>query len=160
MTQRGQRAMGIDAGERRIGMAIGDELGLIASPLGMVERGPGDVERILDAVRQQNAKVLVIGLPMGLSGREGPQAAAVRAFAGQLEAAAAGEVDITFWDERLTSAVAERALRERSGGRKQRKSEVRRGEIDAMAAAVILQGYLDAGRNSFHQRSPREPEAR
>ena len=160
MTERRQRAMGIDAGERRIGMAIGDELGLIASPLGMVERGPGDVERIVQTAREYGAGLVVVGLPMGLSGREGPQAAAARAFAATLEEAAAGAVDVTFWDERLTSAVAERALRERAGGRKARKSDVRRGEIDAMAAAVILQGYLDSARNSFHSRSPRGPEAR
>lgn len=147
--------MGLDVGERRIGLAIADELGMIASPAGVVQRGDGDLQRILDAARAQGAGVVVIGLPVGLSGREGPQAATVRAFAETLENASEEPLDIVFWDERLTSAVAERAL-EAQGRKKHRRS----GEIDAIAAAVILQGYLDAERNSFRQQPPRGREAR
>ncbi|MCA9880908.1 MAG: Holliday junction resolvase RuvX [Thermomicrobiales bacterium] len=149
------RALGLDVGERRIGMAIADELGLIASPLGVVQRGDGDLQRILDAMRAQRASVIVIGLPMGLSGREGPQAATVRAFAETLAAASHDPLEVVFWDERLTSTVAERALAAQG-----RKKNRRSGEIDAVAAAVILQGYLDAERNSFRQRPSREREAR
>jgi putative Holliday junction resolvase len=76
-----------------------------------------------------------------MSGREGPQAAAVRDFVDGLRAANEDDLPIDFWDERLTTAVAERALRERGG----RRSRVK-GEVDAVAAAVILQGYLDAQR--------------
>lgn len=147
--------MGLDVGERRIGLAIADELGMIASPAGVVQRGDGDLQRILDAARAQGAGVVVIGLPVGLSGREGPQAATVRAFAETLANASEEPLEIVFWDERLTSAVAERAL-EAQGRKKNRRS----GEIDAIAAAVILQGYLDAERNSFRQQPPRGREAR
>lgn len=149
------RALGLDVGERRIGMAIADELGLIASPLGVVQRGEGDLRRILDAAQTQRASVVVVGLPTGLSGREGPQAATVRAFAESLSAASHDSLEVVFWDERLTSMVAERALAAQG-----RKKNRRSGEIDAIAAAVILQGYLDAERNSFRQRPPREREAR
>ncbi|MEZ4562628.1 MAG: Holliday junction resolvase RuvX [Thermomicrobiales bacterium] len=155
MSSRGPRAMGLDVGERRIGLAIADELGMIASPAGVVQRGDGDLQRILDAARVQGAGVVVIGLPVGLSGREGPQAATVRAFAETLANASEEPLEIVFWDERLTSAVAERAL-EAQGRKKNRRS----GEIDAIAAAVILQGYLDAERNSFRQQPPRGREAR
>lgn len=148
------RTMGLDVGERRVGMAIADELGMIASPVGVVQRGDGDLARILEAAQSQRAGVIVIGLPMGLSGREGPQAATVRAFADALANAGDGALEIVFWDERLTSAMAERAL-EAQGRKKNRRS----GEIDAMAAAVILQGYLDAERNSFRSRPPYGREA-
>lgn len=149
------RMMGLDVGERRIGMAIADELGMIASPLGVVQRGEGDLQRILEAAREQRASTLVVGLPTGMSGREGPQAATVRAFAATLATASSGTLDIVFWDERLTSAVAERAL-QAQGRKKNRQS----GAVDALAAAVILQGYLDAERNSFRQRPSQGGEAR
>jgi putative holliday junction resolvase len=134
--------MGLDVGERRIGVAIADELGTIASPLAIVERGEGDLAEIEALAAARGVSHLVVGLPTGLSGREGPQAATVRAFAEALETAVAPDIQVEFWDERLTTTVAERALRE-GGGRRNR----RKGEIDAVAAAVILQGYLDARRS-------------
>lgn len=149
------RAMGLDVGERRVGVAIADELGLIASPLAVVRRGPGDLQEIRDLARDHGIDRLILGMPTGLSGREGPQAASVRTFADDLEAVTAGEPPIEFWDERLTTAIAERALR---GQRKRRKRQS--GEVDAMAAAVILQGYLDAHRSrSRPKAAPHEDEA-
>jgi putative Holliday junction resolvase len=133
--------MGLDVGERRIGVAITDELGLIASPLAIVERRKGDLEEIRSLANARGVDRLVVGLPTGLSGREGPQAAAVRAFADELAEAVGEEIAVHFWDERLTTAVAERALRERGPRRGKGKERV-----DAIAAAVILQGYLDSRR--------------
>lgn len=130
------RILGLDIGERRIGVAVSDEMGTIASPVGMIRR-EGDVARELKAlVERYGAVRLVAGLPVGLSGREGPQAAVVREFAEAL----AGEVDVPleYWDERLSTAVAERTLI--AGGTRRNK---RKEKIDAVAAAVILQGYLD-----------------
>ena len=135
------RAMGLDVGERRVGVAIGDELGLISSPLTTVQRRDGDLVELRDLAMAKGVDRMVIGLPTGLSGREGPQAAIVRKFAEALGAAVEPEIRIVFWDERLTTAVAERAL-QASGARRRR----RKGDIDAVAAAVILQGYLDACR--------------
>ncbi len=142
MKEIGRRALGLDVGERRIGVAIADELGMIASPLAMIERRRGDLAEIGDLARSRNVDRLVIGLPTGMSGREGPQAATVRAFATELMAVVDPELRIEFWDERLTTAVAERALRDQG-----RKRNRRKGEVDAMAAAVILQGYLDGHRD-------------
>jgi putative Holliday junction resolvase len=135
------RAMGLDVGERRIGVAIADELGMIASPLTTVARKPGDLEELRDLARERGVGVFVVGLPTGLSGREGPQAAVVRAFASELGDVVGPAIEVAFWDERLTTAVAERMLRERGARRGRGK-----GEVDAVAAAVILQGYLDARR--------------
>jgi putative Holliday junction resolvase len=136
-----RRAMGLDVGDRRIGIAIADELGTIASPLATVARGKGDLAQIRGLAQDRGVSHLIVGLPTGLSGREGPQAAAVRAFAEILRSAVAPEMHVEFWDERLTTTVAERTLRESGRRRKQRKEQ-----IDAVAAAVILQGYLDARR--------------
>jgi putative Holliday junction resolvase len=134
--------MGLDVGERRIGVALADELGLIASPLTTVTRKQGDLAELRDLARARGVNVVVVGLPTGLSGREGPQAATVRAFADELEAAVGPDIEVDFWDERLTTAVAERMLRE--GGRRSKGKG--KAEVDAVAAAVILQGYLDACR--------------
>ena len=133
--------MGLDVGERRIGVAIADELGIIASPLTTVSRGSGDLAEVRNLAVERGVDLLVVGLPTGLSGREGPQAAVVRAFAGDLEDAVGPSIEVAFWDERLTTAVAERVLRERGNRRGRGK-----GEVDAVAAAVILQGYLEASR--------------
>jgi len=133
--------MGLDVGERRVGVAIGDELGMISSPLTIVQRRDGDLAELRDLAIAKGVDRLVVGLPTGLSGREGPQAAIVRQFADALEAAVGPEIPVVFWDERLTTAVAERTLHESGRGRRRQK-----GDVDAVAAAVILQGYLDACR--------------
>lgn len=135
----GNRAMGLDVGERRIGVAIADELGIIASPHSIVERREGDLRRLQDLALANRVNRIVIGLPVGMSGREGPQAATVREFAARLEKELDPSIEIAFWDERLTTAVAERALRDRPVRDRRAK-----GTVDAMAASVILQGYLDA----------------
>ena len=133
--------MGLDVGERRVGVAIADELGMISSPLTIVQRRDGDLAELRDLAIAKGVDRLVVGLPTGLSGREGPQAAVVRQFADALGAALGPEIPVVFWDERLTTAVAERTLRESGRGRRRQK-----GDVDAVAAAVILQGYLDACR--------------
>lgn len=130
------RILGLDIGERRIGVAVSDEMGMIASPVGMIRR-ESDVARELKAmIAKYGAVRLVAGLPVGFSGREGPQAAVVREFTDAL----AREIDVPleYWDERLSTAVAERSLI--AGGTRRNK---RKEKIDAVAAAVILQGYLD-----------------
>jgi putative holliday junction resolvase len=135
------RAMGLDVGERRVGVAISDELDMISSPLMIVQRRDGDLAELRDLAIAKGVDRLVVGLPTGLSGREGPQAAVVRQFADALGAAVGPEVRVVFWDERLTTAVAERTLQQSGSWRRRRK-----GDVDAVAAAVILQGYLDACR--------------
>lgn len=154
MTAGGGRSLGLDVGERRIGVAIADELGLIASPLGVVARRKGDLAEILQIAQVRGVNRIVVGMPTGMSGREGPQAASVRLFAEELMAVS-GKIAVSFWDERLTTAVAERAMRERGG-----KKDRRKGDVDAIAASVILQGFLDAQRMRNHARpAPQSAEA-
>jgi len=131
------RLLGIDVGERRIGVAVSDAGQMVSSPLALVMRGPQELQELADLVRAHDAVELVAGLPTGMSGREGPQAAGVRMFA---EAAAeALDLPLSYWDERLTSIQAERSLIE-SGRRRQQRKEL----IDAVAASIMLQGFLDA----------------
>ena len=134
------RLMALDVGERRIGVAISDDARRVAMPLTTLPRS-ADVLVTLDALAAEwDIGEIVVGLPTGLSGREGPQAAVIRAWVADAE----DEISrpFRFWDERFSSLIAERHL-VASGVKPDRK----RGEIDAMAAAVILQGYLDAQRN-------------
>lgn len=130
------RILGLDVGGRRIGVAVSDELGMVASPVRFVQRGPKAFDELRALVARYGAVQLVAGLPVGLSGREGPQAAEVRAFADAVAKAVA--LPLAYWDERLTSTMAERTLIA-SGTRRAKRRE----QIDAVAAAIILQGYLD-----------------
>jgi putative Holliday junction resolvase len=131
------RFLGLDVGSKRIGVAVSDELGAIASPVGFVERGRGDRASFRELLARYGAIGLVAGLPAGLSGREGPQAADTRAYAEAL--AADLDLPLAYWDERLTTTIAERSLIA-SGTRRDKRRE----RIDSVAAAVMLQGYLDA----------------
>ena len=145
MTEPGKRpgrVMALDVGGRRIGVAIADETGSVASPVAVVLRDRGDLAEMGRLVAAWDVERIVVGLPTGLSGREGPQAADVRAYADRLAAALGPIPPIEFWDDRLTTAIAERSLIA-SGTRRDK----RKAQIDAVAAAVILQGWLDAARH-------------
>lgn len=133
--------MALDVGERRVGIAVSDELGAIATPLATVQRGPRDLAEIADLARAWGVSQLVIGLPTGLSGREGPQAALVRSFGAKLGGELGPDIAVIFWDERLTTAIAERSLIEAGASRARRKER-----IDAVAAGVLLQSFLDSVR--------------
>jgi len=132
----GERLIGLDIGGRRIGVAVSDELGMIASPIAMIERQSDVAGQLRKLIADYGVSRLIAGLPVGLSGREGPQAEETRAFADAL--AADVGLPLEYWDERLTSAIAEQALIAQGTRRDKRKQK-----IDAVAAAVILQGYLD-----------------
>lgn len=131
--------IGLDVGGRRIGIAVCDEGGIIASPVGFVTRGNREGADLQVLIDRWQPSALVIGLPTSLSGHEGPQAAEVRDFASRV--LSGFDLPLHFWDERLTTTIAERALAARGTSR-----ERRRHEVDAMAAAIILQDFLDAGR--------------
>jgi len=135
------RLLGLDVGRSRIGAALSDPGGTLASPLGTVEtRGSGEgLDEICRWVAQHGVVHVVVGHPLLLDGREGEEARRVREWAGQLQERLS--VPVELWDERLTTAMAERALLE-SGMRRER----RRRHRDAVAAALILQNYLDAHR--------------
>lgn len=137
------RVLGVDLGETRIGLACSDPSGVLASPVGAIRRsGDADADRaaIVAAAVDAGAEVIVVGLPRSLSGREGPAARGARAEAAAL-AEAAGGIGVELHDERFTTREAQQALR--AGGTRAREQ---RDRIDAAAAAVMLQSWLDARR--------------
>ena len=134
-----KRALGIDLGEARIGLAISDELGMLAHPLETIHvRDIADpLARIAAIVERDKIGMIILGLPRNMNGTYGPAAEKSRAFADALRARVACEVKL--WDERLTSVAAQRSLHE--AGLNVKKS---REVIDQVAAQLILQGWLDS----------------
>jgi putative Holliday junction resolvase len=137
------RVLGLDFGERRIGVAVSDELGFAARPLPLVERTSRaeDVARIGEIASRRKVHTIVVGLPLNMDGSVGPGARRAQRFARLLGRELSLPVEL--WDERLSTAEAERALIA-AGERRARRREVR----DGVAAALILQGYLDAHRGN------------
>jgi putative holliday junction resolvase len=133
------RVVGIDLGTRRIGVAVSDGLGLTAQPHSTVERRGGvrDLEAIAEVVRACAAETVVLGLPLDPAGEEGRAAVSVRAFAERLRAALAG-VPVELVDESFSTVEAEEVLLEADLSRARRRQVV-----DRVAAAVILQRWLD-----------------
>jgi putative Holliday junction resolvase len=130
--------MGLDFGEKTIGVAVSDRMRSVASPLETVRRAKFtlDAGRLMEIAAAREIAGVVIGLPLNMDGSEGPRCQSTRAFARNLERLT--PLPIAFWDERLSTVAAERALLEADTSRK------RRGEvIDHVAAGVILQGALD-----------------
>ena len=132
------RYLGLDVGDRIVGLALSDETATIAGGLPSLRRvGPKkDVRAVLDLVRRHDVAEVVVGLPRRLDGSLGPQAQKVLAFMEDLRPAVG--VPLVPWDERFTSVVAEQALVEADVSRRDRK-----GLVDKVAAILILQNYLD-----------------
>jgi putative Holliday junction resolvase len=132
------RTLGLDVGDKRIGLALSDPLGITAQPLAVVERVglETDVRAVLATVGEP-VGLIVAGLPLEMHGAEGRQAARVRRFCDAL--AARSGIDVVYQDERLTT-VQSRRLLESAGVRRGRRKEV----LDKMAATLILQAWLDA----------------
>ncbi len=138
----GARLVGVDLGARRIGLAVSDPSGTLAAPLTTLERsgdGAADRRAILITAREAGASRIVVGLPVGLSGSAGAAARAVVAEVEALRAEAEGSMDVVTHDERLTTVIAEQRLRD--GGVRGARARAR---VDAAAATVILQSYLDS----------------
>ena len=132
--------LGLDPGDARIGVARSDPSGFLATPVETVKRSRGDLARLAEIVVEEEAVEVVVGLPRSLSGREGPAAVKVRAFAARL-ARRVAPVPVRLCDERLTTVSAEAMLRDRG-----RTGSKRRAVVDMAAAVVILQNALDTER--------------
>ena len=135
------RALGIDLGDRRVGIAVCDSAGTVATPVqSLVRSGDArrDLESIADLVQEWEAVIVVVGLPLSLDGSEGPAARSALAQTDKLRQVLG--VPVVSHDERLTTVIAHRRLAEQDvDGR------ARRGMVDQVAAAVMLQSWLDAG---------------
>ena len=129
---------GLDLGDKTIGVAISDLRRMIATPTEVIRRVKftEDAARLLEIIRLREIKGIILGLPLNMDGSEGPRVQSTRAFARNLERLTA--LPISFWDERLSTVAAERALLEADASRK-----TRRAVIDQVAAGYILQGALD-----------------
>ncbi len=132
------RVLGIDYGERRIGLAVSDELGLIAHGLPILEWTtlPAVIETIAKAVTERGVVEIVIGLPRNMDGTLGPKAVQVEKFAGMLRERL--KLPVLTWDERLTTVQARRLVPDDALSRKKR-----RDHINVVAAQLILQAYMD-----------------
>jgi len=131
--------LGIDHGDKRMGIAGGDALGMMGHPLEMILAKPFEVflKRLEEILAERQVEQIVVGMPRNMDGSFGSQSQKVKEFVVLLEKSVA--VPVRTWDERLTSVAAERALREAGINARDAKAKV-----DASAAAVMLQGYLDS----------------
>ncbi len=132
------RYLALDVGDERIGVAISDELGLLARPLAVLARepGPGSFLQLAEIVRREQVARIIVGLPLLEGGLAGKQVASTQAYVRGL--AEHIQTPVTYWDERYSTARAEEIAQETA-----RRNRPRRDDLDAVAAAVILQDYLD-----------------
>ena len=134
------RVLALDIGDKRVGVAVSDPRGRVATPVKVLDASAiRDPHAVASLVEEYEAECVVIGLPLSLDGEEGPQAQRVRKIGARL--AQGLRVEVEYADERMSSVQAKRALRE--GGLAER---AQRGRVDMLAAAIFLQGYLDAHR--------------
>ena len=135
------RLLAVDWGERRIGLALSDETQVLAQPLATLTRRAGKrfpMAQLLDLVKRHGVTGIIVGLPLDESGAEGDAAHAARALADDIKRRL-GDMEVTMWDERMTTARVLAAVREMGGSTRGRKAD-----LDAMAAALLLQHYMDA----------------
>ena len=160
MTEAVGRILALDPGERRIGVALSDELGMLATPLCILQRrGPDRASAVAELAREHGVVEILVGFPRTLRGEVGPQARRVERFVEELRAAV--ETPVRLWDERYSTAeAADRlaATRKPSAGRHGRAARLAAPHVDALAAAVILQEYLDSRRSSSSS-SPWSPSS-
>ena len=137
------RVLGLDLGERRVGIAVSDPTGTIVRPLQTLIRSSReeDFAALRALVDEHDVDLVVVGKPLSLDGTEGPQARRIARYA--LALAERLPVPLVFWDERYTTVAAQEILLH-SRGKKKRRQARAEGELDAIAAAVILQSYLDS----------------
>ncbi|MBT8494174.1 MAG: Holliday junction resolvase RuvX [Deltaproteobacteria bacterium] len=137
------RALGLDVGTKTIGVALSDALGIAAHPLVTLSRSgtAADVAAVSVLVGEHEVEAVVVGLPLELSGKEGPRARRVRVLIEALREHFSGRLEVIEWDERFSTVAVERVLIDADVSRKRRKQV-----IDKQAAAFILQGWLDGQR--------------
>jgi len=139
------RLLAVDWGERRIGLALSDETQTLAQPLTTLTRRAGKrfpMAQLVDLVNRHHVTGIIVGLPLDETGAEGDAAHAAKALADDIKRRV-GDVEVTMWDERMTTARVLAAVREMGGSTRGRKAD-----LDAMAAALLLQHYLDSKRGT------------
>jgi putative Holliday junction resolvase len=133
------RILGLDVGKKRIGVAVSDELGITAQGIGVIVRSSTkrDIQAISEIARKYRVDKIVIGLPVNMNGTLGPQGEEIKEFGEKLRNYL--NIEVQYWDERLSTVAAERVLIDADISRKKRKNV-----IDKLSAVVILQNFLDS----------------
>jgi putative Holliday junction resolvase len=143
--ERQQRIMGIDFGTTRIGISISDPLQIIAQPFTTLGNEPGIIARICDIVVKEAIGLIVVGMPLNLKGKKGKKAQEVEKFIDEIKNAT--KVEVVHWDERFTTSIAHQTLLTMGTKRDERRKK--KGRVDSMAAAIMLQGFLDSQKRSM-----------
>ncbi len=138
------RVLGIDYGTRRVGLALSDPLGIIAQPIDAVKQSSELMAEIRQVVERERVHTVVVGMPLNLKGQAAQTAQEVQKFVEQLRAELSMEV--ATWDERFTTTIAQQTMI--TMGTKKKERQQKNGRIDSMAAAVMLQNYLDSKKRS------------
>ena len=140
-----RRILGIDYGTRRIGISLSDPLQIIAQPFDTLPNDELAIRRICDIVETEAVEVVVVGMPLNLKGEKAQKAQEVERFIELLRPATSAE--IISWDERFTTTIAHQTMLEMGTKREERRTN--KGRIDAMAAAILLQSYIDSRKRSL-----------
>jgi putative holliday junction resolvase len=140
-----KRILGIDYGTTRVGIALSDPLQIIAQPFTTLDYKPEVIEEIAEIVRSEGVGLIVVGMPLNLKGQKGKKAEEVEKFIQVL--AGTVSVEIVHWDERFTTSIAHQTLLDM--GTKRGERRMKKGRVDSMAAAILLQGFLDSRKRSL-----------
>lgn len=140
-----KRILGIDYGSTRVGIALSDPLQIIAQPFTTLDYKRGIIEQIGEIVRNEGVGLIVVGMPLNLKGEKGKKAEEVEKFIQAL--AGSLTIDVLNWDERFTTSIAHQTLLDMGTKRGERRTN--KGRVDSMAAAILLQGFLDSRKRSL-----------
>ncbi|MCU0452197.1 MAG: Holliday junction resolvase RuvX [Bacteroidetes bacterium] len=138
-----ERILGVDVGTRRIGLALSDLLGITAQPISAVEPTDAGWKALAELIARESVRLVVVGLPLNLKGERGKAVEVMSAFIVRLKATTG--VEVLEWDERFTTTMAQRTMRDAAT---KKRREKRDGSLDSMAAAILLQSYLDSTKHS------------
>lgn len=140
-----RRIVGIDFGSERIGLAVSDPLGILAHPRGALKNDGSFWTRLTELVKAEGISLVVVGMPLNLKGQKGKKAAQVDEFITRVQTETG--LEVVAWDERFTTSIAQRTLREMGIKKMDRRNK--KHSVDAMAASLILQSFLDSTKASL-----------
>jgi putative Holliday junction resolvase len=139
-----QRILGVDYGSHRVGLSLSDPLGLIAQPIEGMKNDISLFAGLEQVVLREHVQLIVVGMPLNLKGQHGQKAEEVKIFIELLKKELS--IEVVTWDERFTTTIAQRTMI--AMGTKKKERQKKNGRIDSMAAAVMLQGFLDSRKHS------------
>ncbi len=140
-----QRVLGVDYGSQRVGLSLSDPLGIIAQPIEALQNDSSLFIHLQQLSARENLKLIVVGMPFNLKGQRAQKTDEVQKFIELLKAKL--DIEVVVWDERFTTTIAHQTML--AMGTKKKERQKKDGRIDSMAAAIILQGYLDNAKHSY-----------